>query len=141
MRQLFLDSNVLLYAAGVQDSLRDDCRAVMRGADEGKYRLHVSAEALQEFLFHRLRRTDRQIAVEACRSLLDTLVVHDFDARIVRRMINLVESTRIRGRDAVHAATALECSFDTIVSVDTDFDGIPGLSRIDPADLARPEPR
>lgn len=35
----------------------------------------------------------------------------------------------------MHAATALAHGFTEIVSADTDFDDVPGLTRIDPADL------
>jgi len=42
----------------------------------------------------------------------------------------------IRGRDAVHAATALVYGIETIVTPDTAFDGIPELTRIDPMELA-----
>lgn len=41
----------------------------------------------------------------------------------------------VGGRDAVHAATALEAGISVIVSPDSDFDGIDGLSRIDPKSL------
>ncbi|GAB96796.1 hypothetical protein KILIM_049_00140 [Kineosphaera limosa NBRC 100340] len=37
-----------------------------------------------------------------------------------------------RGRDAVHAATALAADFSAIVSCDADFDDIPGLRRLEP---------
>ena len=42
----------------------------------------------------------------------------------------------LRGRDAVHAATALEHGLVTIISPDPDFDGAPGLTRIEPAALS-----
>lgn len=42
----------------------------------------------------------------------------------------------IRGRDALHAATALTYGIDTIVSPDRAFDGIPGFTRVDPRDFA-----
>lgn len=41
----------------------------------------------------------------------------------------------IWSRDAVHAATALVYGIDTIVSPDHTFDGIPGLTRVDPCDF------
>lgn len=36
--------------------------------------------------------------------------------------------------DAASAATALNRGIDKILSADRDFDGIPGLERIDPSD-------
>ena len=46
--------------------------------------------------------------------------------------LGLIQQTQVRGRDAVHAATALAYGIDTIASSDPAFDGIPGLRRIDP---------
>jgi predicted nucleic acid-binding protein len=37
-------------------------------------------------------------------------------------------------RDAIFAAQALNRGIDAILSTDKDFDGVPGLQRIDPAD-------
>ena len=41
----------------------------------------------------------------------------------------------VRGRDAVHAATALLAGFTEIVSADKDLGSVPGLRRLDPANL------
>lgn len=40
----------------------------------------------------------------------------------------------LSARDAVFAAFALNRGIDAILSVDTDLDGIEGLTRVDPAD-------
>lgn len=69
---------------------------------------------------------------------VERLVVwHAFDLDILRAARDLMARSHVRGRDAVHAATALAAGFDTIVSTDRDFDGIPGLTRRDPRDSAR----
>ena len=60
---------------------------------------------------------------------------HDFTAAIQARSLDLMEVSGVRGRDAVHAATALTAGFTEIVTNDRGFDGIPGLRRIDPRDL------
>lgn len=134
IQRLFVDSNVLLLAAGSDHAMRDACRRVIAAAMDPGFEVHVSAEALQEFCFHRLRRSDRAAAVGATRILSESLLVHDFDRPIVARMLDLLESTSLRGRDAVHAATALEHGFDSIVTADADFEGVPGLTRIAPED-------
>ncbi|WP_235019859.1 type II toxin-antitoxin system VapC family toxin [Ruania rhizosphaerae] len=60
-------------------------------------------------------------------------VVHAFDEAVTDRTVDLVERSTIAGRDAVHAATALEAGFTEIVSLDRDFDRVPGLTRREPA--------
>ncbi len=132
MRPVFVDPSVLLLAVGGEHPWREPCRAVLGAAAAGEVRLHLSVEGGQEFLFHRLRRVGRQQAVEQF-ALLDRLAVwHSFDVEILRRSAELVRNDHARGRDAVHAATALAAGFASIVSCDPDFDGIPGLTRLDP---------
>jgi predicted nucleic acid-binding protein len=41
---------------------------------------------------------------------------------------------RLTARDAMFAAVALNRGVDAILSADQDFDGIPGIERIDPRD-------
>jgi len=140
VRPLFVDSSVLLIAVGGELPWRESCRAVLAAASRGEVRLHMSVEGGQEFLFHRMRKTDLASAV-AQFDLVDALVVwHAFDVETMRRARDLVAQGVALGRDAVHAATALTAGFDAIVSCDRDFDGIPGLARINPADLAGPLP-
>ena len=62
------------------------------------------------------------------------VVLHRFDEGVLQTAISLVATSTVRGRDAVHAATAIRAGFDAIVTTDSDFDGIPGLRRIDPRD-------
>jgi hypothetical protein len=64
-----------------------------------------------------------------------SLVLHPFDDPVVAKMLDLMDDSRLRGRDAVHAATAVLAGFTTIVSADRDFDGVPGLRRLDPSEL------
>lgn len=138
MTPLFVDSSVVLLAVGGDHSLRQPCRAVLEAAHRGEVVLHMSVEGGQEFLFHRVRRRGVAAAVAEF-ELLDVIVRwHDFDAEILRRSVALVRDAGVRGRDAVHAATAIEAGFGAIVSCDEDFDAVPGLVRVAPEDVTRP---
>lgn len=56
---------------------------------------------------------------------------------IARRELNRwakAQYERIRSRDALFVATALNRGIERVVSPDRHFDGIPGLTRVDPAD-------
>ncbi len=133
MKALFIDPSVLLLAVGGEQARRDPCRRVVEGAARREVDLHLSVEGGREFLFHRLRRTRPELAVQEF-DLLDKMVTwHAFDVDVLHRSRDLVAAGQAQGRDAVHAATALRHGFTSIVSCDADFDGIPGLRRIDPA--------
>ena len=128
----FVDTSVLLIAAGGDSPERTACRAFLQRAHDERRTLHASVEMVQEFVHHRMRREPRAVAVETARDLLETCVLHAFDEDVLRDALHLIEASDVRSRDAVHAATALRAGFTTIVSLDTDFDAVPGLDRLAP---------
>lgn len=130
----FVDASVLLIAIGGPHAHRAIAQDFMRRADRGTGHLHASVEAVQELVFHRMRMEGRQHAADAGVEASDTLVLHDFDRVVLARSLGLIRECSIRGRDAVHAATALLAGFEEIVSFDADFDAVPGLRRVHPAD-------
>jgi len=74
-------------------------------------------------------RTRARGAAAVCRR------VHECDRRDLEVALDLlVDHGRLRMADAITAATALNRGIGAVLSADRDFDGIPGLERIDPAD-------
>ena len=96
----------------------------------------MSVEALQELLFHRTRRAGRDAAVADVRDSMQVCRVHVFDPSVFARSVDLVAATHLRGRDAVHAATAMLHGFTEIVTTEADFDGLPELARLAPDEAA-----
>ncbi|MDR2454519.1 MAG: PIN domain-containing protein, partial [Bifidobacteriaceae bacterium] len=57
-----------------------------------------------------------------------------FDARVLDVALELVRADdAVRGRDAVHAATAIAHGIGLIASTDPAFGAVPGLTRLTPA--------
>lgn len=136
MTACLVDTAVLAYALGGEHALRAPCRRIVAAAVDGQLELHASEEMIQELVFHRLRRTDRVAAVRQGRDAAELCLLHAFDDDVLHRALDLIATTdSIRGRDAVHAATALRHGLTTVVSPDPAFDDVPGLTRIDPATL------
>ena len=131
---VFLDTAPLLFTVGDPHPDRAASRQLLAAAQRGELRLHVSAEAVQEFAHHRLRRTTRAEAVAQTRDVLALCDVHAMGGEVLRRALALLETTPLRGRDAIHAATALSQGFDHIITTDADFDAVPGLRRVAPLD-------
>lgn len=135
MTEYLVDTAVFAYALGGPHRQRSACRRVVERAVADELRLQASVEMVQELLHHRMRRTDRATAVQQARDAGELCTVHAFGPAVLARALNLVVTTQLRGRDAVHAATAIENGITAIVSPDTDFDGVAGLARISPEDL------
>ena len=135
VRRVLIDSNVPLYALGAPSKWREPCREVLVALAEGRLLGVASVEMIQEVVHHRLRMTgDPAAAVEDARDVARLVTVVPFSEAVLEAALRLIESTcAIRGRDAVHAATALTQQVDTIVSIDPAFDAVLGLERIDPA--------
>ncbi len=130
--RIFIDSNVLLYAVGSDHSWRRACADLVERITLGDVEAHGSVEVIQEFLFHRMRRAGRALAIRQADRIADVISLHAFDESVWRGARNLVETTTIRGRDAVHAATALAHGFSEIVTVDGAFAAVPGLTPVRP---------
>lgn len=133
MNSLFLDSSVILLALGRPSPERDACQGLLASATTR--RVHIGAETVQEVLFHRLRIGGRARALAQVQWLRTIAVVHRMDDPVIDRAVELVASTRARGRDAFIAATALEAGFDSLVTSDERFVAVPGLSPVHPRDV------
>lgn len=136
-RAVLLDSAIPLYALGDLEPHRSACRAYIEQLTAGKGHAYASVQLVQELVFHRTRRTgERDRAVNEAKNLMGVTVILNFDREVLHLSLELIERVpTIRGRDAVHAATALASGIETIASTDAAFDGIPGIRRLDP--LAR----
>ncbi len=132
-RRVLVDSAVFLYAIGTDHELKPACRRVLADTD---LELCASTELVQEVVFHRMRMGDRAAAVATARQVGRACRLYPFDQHVLDLALTLIERQGVGGRDAVHAATALLHGIPEIVSPDTDFDGIEGLIRLDPRELA-----
>jgi predicted nucleic acid-binding protein len=129
---VLVDSSILAYALGGPDPRREPCRRLMQELAAGGGRAYASTEMFQELIYHRMRRGTREAAVAAVRKAQPHFITLNFDHEVLELALELIERTDIRGRDAVHAATALAYGIEKIASSDPAFDDIPGLTRIDP---------
>lgn len=134
MNAVFVDTSVLLLAQGGPHPLREGCRLFLGRCQARSVEIHVSIEALQEFTFHRLRGRPRRQALQEAALLRRSLVLHPFDEQVLDAMLTLLEGSDLRGRDAVHAATATVAGFDALVTTDRDFADVPGLTAVGPAE-------
>ncbi len=136
---IFLDANVFMYAVGMDAEWRETCDAVMERLQERDVWVVTSAEVLQEIL-HRYfsqhrpgdARTVHRAAVALCDEIIPVTEHHT-----TRALALLLEHHRLSARDAVHVATMEDRGIRTILSADQDFDGVPGVDRIDPRDFVR----
>ena len=106
----FIDANVPIYAAGRAHPYKAPCADILSMVAENPVSFVTDAEVLQEL-----------VHIEPVYAR-DILVAADLADR----------HPGISARDLVHAAVMLRLEVGQVVSADTDFDRLPGITRLDP---------
>lgn len=130
---VFVDTAVIMYAAGRDHPLRDPSRRMLRSIVDGGLDGVTSVEVVQEILHRFSARSEPGIGARMARHALDVFapVLPVTDA-VTRRMPDLVEAhPQLSARDLVHVATCLEEGIDAVVSPDRGFDRVAGLRRVE----------
>ena len=134
---VFVDTSILIYAAGTDHPLRGPCVAVMNAVDERRIEAVTSAEVVQEILhrFLAIRRPD--IANALARSTLDTFApVLPITHALMRRVPELAARyPGLAARDLIHVATCIHEGIGEILSTDRGFDAVAEVRRIPPEEF------
>lgn len=133
MTDFFLDTAVLMYAAGAEHALRAPSQRIVERVAAGDLDAAISAEVVQEVL-HRFVATHRaDLGGRIARDALDLFdPVLPVTHAVMSRMPALVERyPKLSARDLVHVATCLEAGIGTIVSPDRGFDAVSEIDWID----------
>jgi len=135
---LFVDTAVIMYAAGSEHRLRAPCRRLLRWIVEGDVDGVTSAEVIQEILHRFTARGDAAVGAAMARHALEVFApVLPVTHEVMRRMPELIVAhPSLAARDLVHVATCQEARIGTIVSPHRSFDAVTDLVRVDPADEA-----
>lgn len=138
---VFLDTNIAMYAAGREHPLREPARRVIRSVVTGALDAFTDAEALQEVLYRYLRSGEPESAFAVFDSFHQLMAgrvlpvdVEDF----VRARVLAEAYPTLSPRDYIHWAIMLRHDIRVMLSADRHFDGIEGITRVDPAGLHLP---
>ena len=131
----FIDANIPIYAVGREHPYREPCADTLVLVAENPRSFVTDAEVLQE-LVHRYLAKDRwALGREVLRAF--ALVMQDriepVYAGDILAAADLADRHQgISARDLVHAAVMQRLGAEHIISADTDFDRLPGMTRLDP---------
>lgn len=134
---VFIDANVPIYAAGREHPIKEPCARILMMAAEHPRSFVTDAEILQELL-HRYLASGRwalgrevvQAFVEVMHGRVEPVYANDVDAaaKLADRHPD------VSARDLVHAAVMERLGANRIISADTDFDRLLGVTRLDPTE-------
>lgn len=135
---VFIDTSVVMYAAGVDHPLRDPCQRIIDGISDGTIDAVTSAEVIQEIL-HRFLAIGREeqgaTLIERTQDLMAPVL--PITHALMRRVPLLAgRYPSLSARDLVHVATCIHEGIGEIISADRGFDGVTEVRRIDPTVFA-----
>lgn len=134
---ILLDANVLMYAAGGDHPNKSPSLHLLERIARGEVMAGADVEVLQEIL-HRYRANGRWSDGRRVYDLARQIVPHWLPVTLAaldeaRRLLDADPS--LSARDALHAGVCIEVDAAAFCSFDTDFSRIPGIRRVEPADV------
>ena len=134
----FLDTNVPIYAAGGDHANKAPCARILLMAADRPRAFVTDVEVLQE-LMHRYLASGRWTLGRDVLRVFATVMhdrvepVHAADIEVASTLAD--DHPGIGARDLLHAAVMRRLGVERIISADRDFDRLPGIARLEPADV------
>jgi hypothetical protein len=129
---ILVDSNIPMYLIGAPHPHKADAQRLLERLVSDQQRLVTDAEVLQEIL-HRYGAIDRRDAIQPAFDALLGIVdqVLAIDQAAAERAKEIVLARRgLSARDALHAAVMQQHGIERILSFDSGFDALPGVTRL-----------
>jgi predicted nucleic acid-binding protein len=142
-----IDTNVVMYAAGRKHPYKSACADIISGIADGSFHRNVGVpvtdtEVFQEILYRYALVGKWQTGIVICQHLLELgLEILSVSSDEVPTMIALAEAYKdkaVSPRDLVHVSVMTSRGIKKIVSVDSHFDLIHEVIRVDPQELHLP---
>jgi uncharacterized protein len=135
MAEPFIDTNIFLrHLLGDHPIHSPKATAYLRRIEAGEIEAHTADTVVFEVVFT-LQRQYRQPKTkirEVLQPLLEMPGIILSGKRRFRKVFDLYVDLNISFADAYHAVVMEQLKVNKVVSFDTDFDRIPGLTRIEP---------
>ncbi len=129
---LFLDVNVPMYAAAKAHPYRDSCRWVMTEITEGRIQAGIDTEVIQELLYRYGAIGSPKIGVDIAKHLMAIIpTIYPILVQLFARYA----PQGVQARDVIHVAVMQNNGLSKVISTDSHFDKIHGISRLDPKAL------
>lgn len=135
----FLDVNVPMYAAGKAHPYKESCVWVLTEIANGRLEAVISTEIIQEILYRYGALNQWKVGVQMAQNLMDlvptVLPVTVKDMKTAVSLFAAYAPQGMKARDVVHTAVMYTHQLTHIISADSHFDQIDGITRLDPQTL------
>lgn len=137
MDQVYIDTNVFLNAIlyDIKENLEakrayEFLQKVINNDILGM----TSVLTWDEFVWVIIQQLGREIAIEKGNEFLlfPNISFENITSNTIMKAQDLISKYKIRPRDAIHSASALEHNVSVIITFDKDYDNIKEIERIEP---------
>lgn len=135
---IFVDTNVLMYAAGGDHPLQRPCREIVDRIGDRSIAATTSVEVVQEIVHRYLAIGRAQGGLALAEQTLDLFApVLPITHALMRRVPDLARRyPGLAARDVIHVATCVHEGVNEILSTDRGFDAVREVRRIAPEEFA-----
>jgi predicted nucleic acid-binding protein len=131
----YLDSNVFIYPVIYQAEYEPKAKRakqILQNIEGGKTDAYTSTLTWDEVVWVISRTLNRSEGINQGKKLLDfpNLKLIPADSQVLSHAQRLIEKQKIKPRDAIHVASALERKVTEIISDDSELDVIKEIVRI-----------
>lgn len=132
-----MDANIAIYASGADVAVAQRCRQILRLGETRPGSCQTSAEVFQEVL-HVLGRQKLRERLQITLAALDDATGRNAASVLRSDVLRAAETDlppNLQARDRIHLAVMARLGITSIISTDRAFDGLPGITRLDPLAL------
>jgi len=131
---IVLDTTVLVYAKGADHPFRKPCRELVNAIADGAIQATTSVEVIQEFVHVRARRRGREDAAAIGRDFAELLspLLSVSREHLMQGLASFERDERLGAFDAVLAAAGAAGGAASLISADTAFAAVEGVTHVVP---------
>ena len=128
---IYLDSNIFIFACLNSDELGERSRQLLRSVEQGNTEAATSTLSFDEIVWAVKKYRGVKEAIAAGEAFVNMLglVLIPADEPVIRLSIDLMKRYSFDPRDAIHAASAILCRAESLVSMDSHLDKLEELPR------------
>lgn len=142
--RLLIDTNIVMYAGGGEHRYKESCAGIILSiADRSFWRNFgipvTDTEVFQEILYRYALTGKWETGIAVCRDFLalglELLPIGSHEVEKVLELAQAYKGAGIPPRDLIHTAVMINHGIEKIISVDSHFELIREVRRIDPQGL------
>jgi len=128
---MYIDSNIFIYAAVDTNKTGKHCRTIIQKISDKQCTVAASYLILDEVLWILKKQVGKDNAIKITKAMLSLPIKWiEVDSSVIFTMVDIFEKTALDPRDALHIASMKKSGISSILSEDTDFNNIEGITRI-----------